>query len=70
MAAGTHVYSDAAAAFASVPGFDREAVQTSLGEYVGGSAHTSGVESFWALFKSSLYETPTIARAGSTLGAK
>ena len=52
---GATVYTDEAAAYASLPNlFNRlhhETVNHSAGEYVRGKAHTNGVESFWAMLK-------------------
>ena len=43
------VYSDDHPAYRSLP--RHRAVRHSVGEYVVGSAHSNGIESFWALFK-------------------
>ena len=52
---GATVYTDEAAAYASVPnmlnGIQHEAVKHSVGEYVRDQAHTNGVEPFWSMLK-------------------
>ena len=54
-AQGATVYTDEAAAYASLPtmfnGIDHEAVKHSVSEYVRGQVHTNGVESFWSMLK-------------------
>ena len=37
--------------------YAHEAVDHSAGEYLRGSVHTNGIESFWALFKGGYYGT-------------
>ena len=44
------VYTDEASAYEGLP-MPHEAVKHSLSEYVRGSAHTQGIESFWSLLK-------------------
>lgn len=52
---GATVYTDEAAAYATVPnmlnGIQHEAVNHSAGEYVRQQAHVNGVESFWSMLK-------------------
>ena len=49
--AGATVYTDDAAAYRDMAGFEHEAVKHSVGEYVRGMAHTNGMESFWSMLK-------------------
>ena len=49
--AGATVYTDDAAAYRGMAGFEHEAVKHSVGEYVRGMAHTNGMESFWSMLK-------------------
>ena len=44
------VYTDDATAYTGLP-HDHETVRHSTGEYVKGSAHTNGIESFWSMLK-------------------
>jgi len=55
--AGAAVHTDELAAYAGMQEYAHEAVTHSLGEYVRGSVHTNGIESFWALFKRGYYGT-------------
>ena len=48
---GASVYTDDAAAYRGMGGFQHEAVNHSAGEYVRRQAHTNGIESFWAMLK-------------------
>jgi len=48
---GASVYTDDAAAYRGMAGFQHEAVNHSVGEYVRDMAHTNGIESFWAMLK-------------------
>lgn len=49
---GSKVYTDEAKAYNALdPWYDHEAVNHSDGEYVNGTVHTNGMESFWALLK-------------------
>ena len=49
--AGATVYTDDAAAYRGMAGFEHEAGKHSAGEYVRGMAHTNGMESFWSMLK-------------------
>ena len=49
--AGATVYTDDAAAYRGMAGYEHEAVNHSVGEYVRNMAHTNGIESFWAMLK-------------------
>ena len=44
------IYTDDAGGYVGMS-FAHESVKHSLGEYVKGSAHTQGIESFWAMLK-------------------
>ena len=48
---GSTVYTDEAAAYRGLDGYEHEAVSHKVGEYVRGMAHTNGIESFWAMPK-------------------
>ena len=50
---GATVYTDEAAAYRGLTdlGYRHESVQHSTGEYVKGTAHTNGMESFWSMLK-------------------
>ena len=48
---GATLYTDEAAAYKGEWGFDHQAVEHSVGEYVRGMASTNGVESFWSMLK-------------------
>ena len=52
VAPNAKIYTDESRAY---EGLNREAVRHSVGEYVRGQAHTSGMESFWALLKRGFY---------------
>ena len=54
---GATVYTDDAAAYRGMAGFEHEAVQHSVGEYVRGMAHTNGMESFWSMLKRGYHGT-------------
>jgi len=45
------LYTDGHPAYVGLPGYDHEAVDHTIGEYVRGKAHTNGIESFWSLLK-------------------
>ena len=45
---GAALYTDEAKAYKGIPEFEHEAVNHSVGEYVDGMAHTSGIKSFWS----------------------
>ena len=49
VAPGTRVYTDEHAGYDRLP--NHESVKHSARQYVDGMAHTSGIESFWALLK-------------------
>ena len=46
---GTRIYTDDATAYTHLP--NHQSVKHSVAEYVRGSAHTNGIESFWATLK-------------------
>ena len=50
---GVTVYTDAALAYRGMAGFgfEHQAVNHSVGEYVRDGAHTNGIESFWSMLK-------------------
>ena len=48
---GATVYTDAALAYGGMTGFEHQAVNYSVGEYVRDGAHTNGIESFWSMLK-------------------
>ena len=54
---GATIYTDDAAAYRGMAGFEHEAVQHSVGEYVRGMAHTNGMESFWSMLKRGYHGT-------------
>ena len=54
---GSKVYSDESPAYKSLYGLDHEAVGHGVREYVRGSAHTNGIESFWSMLKRGIYGT-------------
>ena len=45
------VYTDAALVYGGMTGFEHQAVNHSVGEYVRDGAHTNGIESFWSMLK-------------------
>ena len=49
--AGAKVYTDDALAYDGLVDYDHESVKHSVAEYVRGSVHTNGIESFWSMFK-------------------
>jgi hypothetical protein len=63
------VHTDTSSSYASLAGFEHEAVNHSAGEYVRGQLHTNGIESFRALFKRGLYGTYHHRQAGSICSA-
>ena len=48
---GATVYTDDAAAYRGMTGFDHESVNHTVSEYVRDQAHTNGIESFWSMLK-------------------
>ena len=48
---GATVYTDAALAYRGMTGFEHQAVNHSVGEYVRDVADTNGIESFWSMLK-------------------
>ena len=54
---GATVYTDDAAAYRGMAGFEHEAVKHSVGEYVRGMVHTNGMESFWSMLKRGYHGT-------------
>ena len=48
---GATVYTDAALSYHGMTGFEHQAVNHSVGEYVRDGAHTNGIESFWSMLK-------------------
>ena len=54
---GADVYTGDACAYRGMAGFDHEAVNHSVGEYVRAQAHTNGMESFWAMLKRGYHGT-------------
>lgn len=55
VAKGPTVYTDNHAGYRGMTGYNHEAVNHSVGEYVREQAHTNGIESFWALLKRGYY---------------
>ena len=51
------VYTDDTRAYRGMAGFDHEAVNHSVGEYVRAQAPTNGIESFWAMLKRGYHGT-------------
>ena len=51
VAEGAKVYTDDALAYDRLVDYDHESVKHSVAEYVRGSVHTNGIESFWSMFK-------------------
>ena len=54
---GATVYTDEAAAYSGMEGYDHQSVNHSASEYVRGNTHTNGIESFWALLKRGYHGT-------------
>ena len=54
---GSTVYTDDASAYRGLSGVHHKQVRHSAKEYVDGSAHTNGIESFWSMFKRGYYGT-------------
>ncbi len=48
---GATVYTDDATAYKGMIGMEHETVKHSVGEWVNGMAHTSGLKSFWVTLK-------------------
>ena len=48
---GASVYTDEHSAYKGMPFFEHESVSHGRGEYVRGSVHTQGIESFWSMLK-------------------
>ena len=51
------VYTDEHASYEGLEGYRHETVRHKAGEYVRGSVHTNGIESFWALLKRGYHGT-------------
>ena len=56
-APGSAVYTDEHASYEGLEGYQHETVQHKAGEYVRGTVHTNGIESFWALLKRGYHGT-------------
>ena len=54
---GAEVFTDEAQAYKGLSGVHHKQVKHSAKEYVDGSAHTNGIESFWSLLKRGYYGT-------------
>ena len=54
---GAEVFTDEAAAYKGLSGVHHKQVKHGAKEYVDGSAHTNGIESFWSLLKRGYYGT-------------
>ena len=54
---GSTLYTDEHKAYGGMADYERNAVRHSAGEYVRGTTHTNGIESFWALLKRGYYGT-------------
>jgi len=52
---GANVYTDNFTAYRGLTGYNHQAVNHSVGEYVRQQVHTNGIESFWALLKRGYY---------------
>ena len=52
----SRVYTDDHKSYIGIP-FEHKTVKHSVGQYVDGTAHTNGIESFWAMFKRGLHGT-------------
>lgn len=54
---GSTLYTDQHRGYSGLDNYRRSAVNHGLGEYVRGSIHTNGIESFWAVLKRAHYGT-------------
>ena len=54
---GAKVYTDDAAAYQGMKNVEHETVKHSVSEYVRGKPHTNGIESFWAMLKSTISQS-------------
>ena len=54
---GATLYTDEATAYSRMPEYAHEAVRHSVFEYVGGQAHSNGLESFWSMLKRAYHGT-------------
>jgi transposase-like protein len=52
---GSNLYTDEHPSYNGLDGYNHEAVSHSNGEYVRGTVHTNGIESFWSMFKRGHY---------------
>lgn len=52
---GSNLYTDEHPSYNGLDGYNHESVSHSNGEYVRGTVHTNGIESFWSMFKRGHY---------------